>query len=126
MTNDTLNPTDTATVSTTDRKWKTWPDWVNLVLGAYVALAPLWTAGATAGWFVTLGLLVVAGSLWALATASSQASEWSVLVVGVVLFLAPWLGGFAAATGAAWTAWLVGLAVVVFAAVAMRQRKATV
>ncbi|MGA4670344.1 SPW repeat domain-containing protein [Propionibacteriaceae bacterium Y1923] len=125
MSQDTMNPTTTSSNAAwpTDRKWKTWPDWVNLVLGGYVALAPLWTTGASAGWFVTLGLLLDAGSLWALGSASSPASEWTMIVLAAVLFLAPWMGGFAAATGAAWTAWIVGLAVIVFSAVGLSQRK---
>lgn len=113
-------------LSNENRAWKTWPDWVNLALGVYVLLAPLWTAGAPAGWFVTLGILIGVAALWALGTASSQAAEWTTVVLGVVLFLAPWLGGFSAAAGAAWTAWIVGVLVVIFAAMAMAQRNSRV
>ncbi len=129
MTSQTQNrSTITATNDLTneDRSWKTWPDWVNLVLGVYVLLAPLWTAAAPAGWFVTLGILIGVASLWALGTASSQAAEWTTIVLGAVLFLAPWLGGFSAASGAAWTAWIVGVLVLIFAAVAMSQRNSRV
>lgn len=107
-----------------ERSWRTWPDWVNLVIAVYVLLAPLWTPGATWGWFATMGILIGIGALWALGTASSPASEWTTIVLGVILFLAPWLGGFASASAAAWTAWIAGIAVVVFAAVGMQQAKA--
>lgn len=90
-----------------------------MILGAYLVFAPLWTAGAPAGWFVTLGLVAIAVGLWAAGTASSKAAEWTQIVVGAVVFFAPWLGGFAAAAGAAWTAWIVGVALIVFAAMGM-------
>ena len=100
-------------------QWRTWPDWVNVVIGAYVILAPIWTVGASTGWYVVLGILAVLAGIWALATASSSAPEWSQIVVGVVLFLSPWIGGFAGAAAAAWTAWIAGVALVVLAATAM-------
>lgn len=90
-----------------------------MILGAYLVFAPLWTAGAPAGWFVTLGLVAIAVGLWAAGTASSKAAEWTQIVVGAVVFFAPWLGGFAAAAGAAWTAWIAGVVLIVFAAMGM-------
>lgn len=111
------------TNSAPTRAWKTWPDWLNVVLGVYLALAPLWTVAAPAGWFVTLGILITVVGLWALGTASSSGSEWTQIVLGAVTFLAPWLGGFAAVTGAAWTAWIVGVLVIIFAVVGMSQNK---
>lgn len=108
-----------ATAGGAVRPWTPWQDWVNVALGAYLALAPIWTAGAPAGWFVTLGILAIAAGLWAAGTVSSKAAEWTQIVIGVVVFLAPWLGGFAAAAGAAWTAWIIGVALVIFAAAGM-------
>lgn len=115
--------TSTATTARPDttavRPHRAWQDGLNLALGAYLALATIWTAGAPAGWFVTLGILIAAVAAWALGTASSAASEGVQIVLGAVTFLSPWLGGFAAATAAAWTAWIVGVAVIVLAATAM-------
>lgn len=116
MTSQTDTPTNTSLA------WKTWPDWVNLVLAIFVAITPLW-ASAGSGWLITMGILIAIGALWALATASSQASEWVTLILGIVLFVAPWLGGFSAAGVSAWTAWIVGVLVVIFAAVGMNQAK---
>mgnify|MGYP001947032097 CR=1 FL=1 len=110
---------DSPTTGGTMRPWTPWQDWVNVALGAYLALAPLWTAGAPAGWFVPMGILAIAAGLWAAGTVSTRAAEWTQIVIGVVVFLAPWLGGFAAAAGAAWTAWIIGIALVVFAAAGM-------
>lgn len=110
----------------TVRPWTPWQDWVNVVLGAYLALAPLWTAGAPAGWFVTLGILAIVVGLWAAGTASAKSAEWVQIILGAVVFLSPWLGGFAAAAAAAWTAWIIGIALIVFAAVAMSQNNTDV
>ncbi len=107
----------------TRQPWRSGLDWSALVLGAYLALAPLWTGDAPAGWFVTLGVLIAAVALWALGTVSSPASEWTQIVLGAVTFLAPWIGGFAGVAAAAWTAWVIGVAVVVLAAVAMSNAK---
>jgi uncharacterized membrane protein HdeD (DUF308 family) len=58
-------------------------------------------------------------ALWALAAPKSQGAEWTNIVFGALYFLAPWMLGFAALTGAAWNAWVVGLLVVVLAATAL-------
>lgn len=105
--------------------WKTWPDWVNVVLGVYLLWAPIWTAAAPVGWFVTLGILIALVGVWALGTVSSAPSEWIQIVLGVITFLAPWIGGFATAAGAAWTAWIIGIGVIVFAAIGMAQARRT-
>ena len=102
--------------------WRSWPDWVNIGLGAYLALATIWTVGAPAAWFITLGLLIVVVGLWAEGTASSSGAEWTQGILGAVTILAPWLGGFAGTPGAAWTAWIIGAALVVLAAVARSRR----
>lgn len=111
--------------TTAARPQRAWQDGLNLALGVYLALAPLWTAGAPAAWFVTLGILIAAAAAWALGTASSTASEGVQIALGAVTFLSPWLGGFATATAAAWTAWIVGVAVIVLAATALATARRT-
>lgn len=86
-----------------------WRDWVTLVVGAYVALATLWTAGAPAVWFLALGVLMFALAFWGMSSEPNQGYAWSLIVVGVVTFIAPWLGAFAAATAAGWTMWIAGV-----------------
>lgn len=104
-------------------QWRTWPDWVNVVIAVYLVLAPLWTTGASAGWFITLGVLAVVVALWALGTVSSTGSESAQIVLGAVLFLSPWIGSFSSMASAAWTAWITGIALIVFAVVGMMMRK---
>lgn len=137
-TDTTTKPSSTAAMTKTSptsplmgqrKPWRPWQDWVNVALGLYLLLAPLWTAGAPTGWFVTIGILSIAVAVWAAGTGSSSAAEWSQIIVGVVLFLAPWFGNFVAASAAAavspaaWTAWIIGAALAVLAATAMYQNR---
>lgn len=106
--------TQTTTTAAVETPWKVWQDWTSLVLGAFLAISVAWT-GAPGGWFITLGLLTVVAALWALGTASSKPSEWTLVILGFLVFLAPWFAG--AATGAiGWHAWIVGVAIVALAA----------
>lgn len=45
------------------------------------------------------------------------------MAVGAVIFLSPWIGGFAAVTAAAWTMWLVGVAMIALGAYGRSQGK---
>lgn len=108
---------------TTTHAWRTWQDWTALVLGAYLALAPLWTTGAPVAWFVILGILVAAAALWCLGTPGTRAAEWTQLVLGVVVFLTPWLAGVAGIAAAGWTAWLIGIVVAVLAGSVLYTRR---
>lgn len=113
------------------KPWTAWQDWTTIGLGIFLASTPLWMPGAPAGWFVTLGIMAIAAGLWAAASGSSSAAEWTVMVVGIVLFLSPVYGGFigpsiAAGTAsslAAGTAWFTGAAIIVLAILAMVQNR---
>jgi hypothetical protein len=91
------------------------------VIGVLTALSPLvTTTNAAAAWtMVVLGVVLAATSLWSLAVPGSVASEWVHGVLGVLLFLAPWVMGYSALTGASWTSWVAGVLAVVVAASAL-------
>jgi hypothetical protein len=93
------------------RKWTRWQDWVALVAGVYAFLSPLWTQTTTrATWtMVVLGVLLAANALWALAAPGAVASEYIHAALGLLMFVSPWVLGFAGITPMAWTAWIVGL-----------------
>ena len=61
---------------------------------------------------ITLGALLVISSIVSLARPNLIAAEWATTLVGVLLFVAPWVVGYTGLTGAAWTSWLVGVVVV--------------
>ena len=102
------------------RPWNRLQDWVTLLAGVYTATSPLAlsTIGMTGEGkvvvaMITLGALLVISSIVSLARPNLIAAEWATTLVGVLLFVAPWVVGYAGLTGAAWTSWLVGVVVVV-------------
>jgi hypothetical protein len=53
-----------------------------------------------------------------LTTATKRWQDWANLVLGLWLFVSPWALGYAALQSAAWNAYVLGAAIVVFAAIA--------
>jgi uncharacterized membrane protein len=99
--------------------WKRWQDWVNVVLGVLLFVTPFVFNGMTvqaAEWTAFGGgvLLVVVG-LWILASPANQIGEWLEGVLGLLVFIAPWLLGFTALNSMAWSAWVVGVLAVLLA-----------
>ena len=96
------------------KAWTRWQDWVSLVLGVLLFIAP-WvfgtaTNGASSWDAWILGVIGVILALIALAflRAASIAEGLSV-ILGVLLFISPWVLGFATLTAMAWTAWIIGV-----------------
>jgi hypothetical protein len=113
-----------------------WQDWVNLVLAIWLFFSP-WAlnfaagyaatttpGGADAGAAATIGgpTANAAWDAWifgvliaAVAVASMlRAAPWQIwvmLILGIWVFIAPWLLGFSGASGAAWDHWIVGAVV---------------
>lgn len=101
------------------RPWTSWTDWGLVILGGYLALAPLWTAGAPLAWFIVLGAAIVIVGLWALTLVSYRVAEWLAIALGALTFLLPWMAGFAANALAGWTAWILGAVVAVLGVLAL-------
>lgn len=105
------------------KKWTRWEDWVAVVAGLAVALSALFVApiGASVAMMVTLGVLLVISGLVNLASPGLVAMEYVQGVLGVLLIISPWIGGFADTTAtAAWMSWIGGAVVVIVAALAIR------
>ena len=100
------------------KTWTRWQDWVSLVLGVILFIAP-WIFGTaahgTSSWDAwILGIIGVVLALIALAMVSaSTVTEWIAVVLGVVLFISPWVFGFATLGAAAWPAWIIGVLFVI-------------
>ena len=92
------------------RSWSRWQDWTVLTTGVYTFLAPIWTrsTGTATGTLVTLGIVVALVAIRSLAAPGSIAPRWLLGLVGVLVFISPWVMGFHAVAGMAWTAWIVG------------------
>jgi VIT1/CCC1 family predicted Fe2+/Mn2+ transporter len=101
--------------------WKRLQDWLTVVIGVLLFIAPFAlgaTANQAAPWTAKAGgvLLAVAG-LWSLVKSSptNHSAEWAEIVIGVLVFLAPWALGFPGLTALAWSAWIAGILTVVLA-----------
>jgi len=103
-----------------------WQDRLNLVLGAWLVLAPFLGVGAmhdAAAWNAYIsGGLVVISAVWALAWPQLWA-EWLNLALGLWLVAAPFSLGFQTQTAPTWNQILVGLVVGIGAGWALAQRR---
>ncbi|MGB4135965.1 MAG: SPW repeat protein [Microbacterium sp.] len=93
------------------KRWTRWQDWVAVAAGLYAALASIWTAprtGASISLMIVLGILMIAAAVWSLAAPGLVSMEWIIAAIGALLFLSPWIGGFAGDASSAWTSWICG------------------
>jgi hypothetical protein len=91
---------------------KTTVGWVAIGFGVFTAVTPAWAATTAAGAACTLGVGMFTAyfGVLGLLARNPTPTHWGLVVVGVSLFSAPWLVGFAG-DGAAWTAWVSGFVV---------------
>ncbi len=108
------------------RPWTRWQNWANVLFGILLFISP-WVYGlqnnlmlasyahaAWNAWIVGIAIFLVA--LWALDAPRSSIPEWINVLLGIWLFISPWVLGFSTLTAAAWTAWILGILVVIAAA----------
>ena len=114
------------------RPRSTWPNWINIGLGLYLALSPLWIVIDRQAWFTILGILIILVGLWGRATGSSAFSQWVQIVMGLLTFVSPWMVFLPPWVPAAvstpvtnWTLWIVGALVIVFAIIGMARGRAS-
>ena len=103
------------------RAWTRWQDWVAAVVGADTALSPIWTVTdqVATTTLVVFGVLILLAALWSLAQPGAVVSEYGHVVLGVLLFIAPWVMGYTEFNGASWTSWIAGVLTVIAGAAAM-------
>jgi len=103
------------------KKWTRWQDWVAVVAGLVAAISTIWVApmGASMALMLTFGVLLVVAGVLNLAMPELHWMEWVQGVLGVLLFIAPWAGHYAAATGAAWFSWICGGVAIVVTAITL-------
>ncbi|OLT41192.1 hypothetical protein BJF85_24525 [Saccharomonospora sp. CUA-673] len=92
------------------RPWARPHDWAEVVLGAVLVLSPLWlSTDAGAMWtMVVLGALIAVDGLVSLAMPGLIVGEGIQMVLGALAFASPWVMGYTAFMGAAWTSWIIG------------------
>lgn len=103
------------------RPWTRPFDWAEVVLGVVAVLSPLWMDTNTAAlWtMIILGALVALDGLVSLAMPGMVYGEAVQIVLGVLLFISPWVMGYTEFTGIAWTSWIIGVLTVIAGAAAL-------
>jgi len=99
------------------RRFAAW-DVFNVVLGAYLALSPLWLPDAPTGLFIGMGVAAIVLALWAGITASSTLAEFILMVLGVAMIMSPLFHGYTEERTAAGTALFIGAGLILSAAIA--------
>ncbi|NUT52582.1 MAG: SPW repeat protein [Saccharothrix sp.] len=103
------------------KAWTRWQDWAEVVIGALVLLSPLVVDTTTgAMWtMIVLGALIAVDGLVELARPGLVFGEWFQIVLGALLFIAPWVIGYSDLTGASWVSWVGGVLTIAAGAMAV-------
>jgi SPW repeat-containing protein len=99
--------------------FRRWQDYGTMLLGVLLFISPFVfgdTSQTTAAWTAYIGgVLIFLSGLLAASLAAVRATEGVPVVLGVLLFISPWVLGFAGVTAIAWTAWVIGVLAVLVA-----------
>jgi uncharacterized membrane protein len=93
--------------------------WLSIALGLITSTTPVWaeTSPVGAGFTLGLGAMTVMYGAWSLIARDPTRGHWAMSVVGLVLAIAPWIGGYAG-DAAAWVSWIGGITLMVLAGAA--------
>jgi uncharacterized membrane protein HdeD (DUF308 family) len=106
---------------TSTRPWTRPHDWAEVVLGVVALLSPLWvdTSNAAMWTMIVLGALVALDGLASLAMPGMVYGEGIQIVLGVLLFVSPWVMSYSDMSAASWTSWIIGALTVIVGAIAL-------
>lgn len=104
------------------KRWNRWQDYVAVIAGLFAALSTLWTTqqGSSLVMMLGCGVLLMATGVWNLLSPGQPVAEWVQMVLGALLFVSPWIAGYTAHTGAAWTSWITGAVAVIAGVLALQ------
>jgi hypothetical protein len=110
------------------RSWTRCQSWLNVVVGVWLFISP-WVLGTTSdgatawnAWIIGAAIFVVA--LIAISTPASVVAPWGNVVLGVWLFISPWVLRYTDVSDGAVNAWVFGVVTVLVALWAMSGRRA--
>lgn len=90
-----------------------WQDYGTAVLGVLLFISPfVFGATSSAGAAVTayfIGILLIAAGLVAAVVGRALATEWAPVILGVILFVAPWALAYTDQAAMSVTSWVLGL-----------------
>ena len=110
------------------RSWTRCQSWLNVVVGVWLFISP-WVLGTTSdaatawnAWIIGAAIFVVA--LIAISSPASVVAPWGNVVLGVWLFISPWVLRYTDVSDGAVNAWVFGVVTVLVALWAMSGRRA--
>jgi uncharacterized membrane protein HdeD (DUF308 family) len=103
------------------RPWTRPHDWAEVVLGVVAVLSFLWmdTDNAAMWTMIVLGALVALDGLASLAMPGQVYGEGIQIVLGVLMFISPWVMTYTDMSGIAWSSWIIGGLTVIVGAAAL-------
>jgi len=103
------------------RPWTRPYDWAEVVLGVVAALSFIWmdTDNAAMWTMIILGALVAIDGVASLAMPGMIYGEAVQIVLGVLMFLSPWVIGYTEFNGISWTSWIIGALTVIVGGAAL-------
>lgn len=109
------------TSPTAVRPWTRPYDWAEVVLGVVAALSTIWmdTDNAAMWTMIVLGVLVALDGLASLAAPGQVYGEGIQIVLGVLMFISPWVMSYTDFNGISWTSWIIGALTVIAGAAAL-------
>jgi hypothetical protein len=112
------------------RPWTRWQDWITALVGIWLFISP-WVLSTTGSadaarnaWIIGAAIFIVA--LIALGTPNNPTAEWINVVLGVWLFISPWVLGYTGVKDGSWNAWIFGVVTVILELWALSTRRAVV
>lgn len=107
--------------NTAVRPWTRPHDWAEVVLGVVALLSFIWTDTSDAAMWtmIVLGALVALDGLASLAVPGQVYSEGIQIVLGVLMFISPWVIRYTELTAISWTSWIIGALTVIVGAAAL-------
>ncbi|HJQ47282.1 MAG TPA: SPW repeat protein [Amycolatopsis sp.] len=107
---------------TSTRAWTRPHDWAEVVLGVVAVLSFLWVnTDTTTKWtMIVLGALIALDGLVSLAMPGLIYGEGLQIVLGVLLFISPWVMTYTDMKGASWSSWIVGGLTILVGAAALQ------
>jgi uncharacterized membrane protein HdeD (DUF308 family) len=108
------------------KPWTRPYDWAEVVLGVVAVASPLWmdTDNPAMWTMIVLGALVALDGLVSLAMPGMVAGEAVQIVLGVLMFISPWVMTYTDMTGIAWSSWIIGALTVVAGGAALPMAQA--
>jgi hypothetical protein len=108
------------------RPWTRWQHWIAVLVGIWLFISPwvLTTTGSAEAawnaWIIGAAIFVVA--LIALGAPSNPTADWINVVLGVWLFISPWVLRYTGVKDGSWNAWIFGVVTVILALWALQTR----